>query len=226
MSWFREKLEKLGTPIFQPFPLQEVVLIEKVTKSQLPEQYKSFLIECGAVVFDVPLVFPTQEPNPWQHGARSKFGDFLEAGTGSNSVRRKVRICREHIVPEGLLPIAESPGGNLICIDLAPEANGHIWFWDHESLQPKENCDRRGFESIYSVADNLMDFISRLRVEQATPIETELLQETFSGEFAKLAEKKVRGAVRVVPRKTEADRRLHTRAQLVSHPAPAGCMPA
>ena len=37
------------------------------------------------------------------------------------------------LVPERLLPIADDPGGNLICIVLSGPDRGALCFWDHEA---------------------------------------------------------------------------------------------
>jgi hypothetical protein len=36
------------------------------------------------------------------------------------------------LVPRNLLPIADDPGGNLICLVLTGANRGAVWFWDHE----------------------------------------------------------------------------------------------
>jgi hypothetical protein len=36
-------------------------------------------------------------------------------------------------LPEGLLPIADDPGGNAICLGLVGAARGRVYFWDHET---------------------------------------------------------------------------------------------
>ena len=37
--------------------------------------------------------------------------------------------CR---LPEGLLPIGDAEGGNLVCLSLRFRDFGAVWFWDHE----------------------------------------------------------------------------------------------
>jgi hypothetical protein len=37
-----------------------------------------------------------------------------------------------HRMPRDLLPIGEDPGGNQICLGIAGDVRGKIYFWDHE----------------------------------------------------------------------------------------------
>jgi hypothetical protein len=57
------------------------------------------------------------------------------------------------LVPKNLLPIADDPGGNLICIVLSGVIRGAICFWDHE----------RGNDPVGSVSALAPDFQSYLR---------------------------------------------------------------
>lgn len=35
-------------------------------------------------------------------------------------------------IPDGVLPIADDAGGNQVCLAVAGEFPGSVWFWDHE----------------------------------------------------------------------------------------------
>ncbi len=55
-------------------------------------------------------------------------------------------------LPEGLIPIADAEGGNLVCTRVSGGRVGSIWFWDHER---EVNAARR-------VATSLDEFIAGL----------------------------------------------------------------
>ena len=35
-------------------------------------------------------------------------------------------------LPEGLIPVADAEGGNLVCLSSRADDFGTVWFWDHE----------------------------------------------------------------------------------------------
>lgn len=55
-------------------------------------------------------------------------------------------------LPEGLIPIADAEGGNLVCTRVSGGRVGSIWFWDHE----------REVKSARRVATSLDEFIAGL----------------------------------------------------------------
>ena len=56
----------------------------------------------------------------------------------------------EDRVPQGMLPFADDPGGNLYLLDEV----GSVWFWDHE-LEGRP-------EAVVRVSDSLDDFLQAL----------------------------------------------------------------
>ncbi len=59
-------------------------------------------------------------------------------------------------IPEGMLPIARDPFGNLILLGVQDSKSG-IWFWDHE-IEPTD-IQQSG---IYKVSDNFELFVKSL----------------------------------------------------------------
>jgi hypothetical protein len=60
-------------------------------------------------------------------------------------------------IPSNLLPIADDPGGNAICLSLFGDDAGAVVFWDHaaEHLPPT-------YANIYRIADSFTEFIESL----------------------------------------------------------------
>lgn len=63
-------------------------------------------------------------------------------------------------LPEGLVPIADAEGGNLVCIKASGEDTGSIWFWDHEL---EGNAARK-------ITASLGEFIDGLKPYDDTPV--------------------------------------------------------
>ncbi len=57
-------------------------------------------------------------------------------------------------LPEGLLPVADAEGGNLVCLSLRSSDFGTVWFWDHE----RELVG----DAVMLVADDLGQFLADL----------------------------------------------------------------
>lgn len=77
-------------------------------------------------------------------------------------------------VPEGFLPIADSAGGNLICLALHDEDRGAVYFWDHSwEAEEDEIPDMR---NMTLVATSFTDFLVNLQ-----PVTTNELGPTGTG---------------------------------------------
>ena len=47
-------------------------------------------------------------------------------------IEDRLSLGREEDLTEGLIPIADAEGGNLVCLSLRTHDFGAVWFWDHE----------------------------------------------------------------------------------------------
>lgn len=64
-------------------------------------------------------------------------------------------------VPESFLPVADSAGGNLICLALGAESHGSVYFWDHNwEAEEDETPDMR---NMTVVTTGFSDFLDNLR---------------------------------------------------------------
>ena len=76
-------------------------------------------------------------------------------------------------LPDGLLPIADAEGGNLVCTEVSGGRIGSIWFWDHE----------RAVDAARRVAASLDAFIEGLEsydnVDVAPEVESAYINPDF-----------------------------------------------
>lgn len=93
-------------------------------------------------------------------------------------------------MPFNIIPIADCPGGDLICIGVIKEVYGRIFFWDHnqEKFDPSEN---ELWSNVYLVSDSFVDFILSLQKieESTTPRDLGIVKVTTTPEFLALVEK-------------------------------------
>ncbi len=76
------------------------------------------------------------------------FGTFLKMGRGSLSIRLALDRAREDL-PEGHVPIAEAPFGNLLLVACSKRNRGKIYFWDHEASTNPISLVATSFEEFF-----------------------------------------------------------------------------
>jgi len=64
-------------------------------------------------------------------------------------------------LPADLLPVAQDPGGNLLCVGIRGPRSGRVFFWDHNGAL----FGRDNEESVFPVADGWGAFLGILRRE-------------------------------------------------------------
>ncbi|MCL1791108.1 MAG: SMI1/KNR4 family protein [Peptococcaceae bacterium] len=63
----------------------------------------------------------------------------------------------EDRMPSSFIPIADDPGGNVICLGIGGDYCENIFFWDHE--QENDDAD---MSNMYFLARNIYEFIEAL----------------------------------------------------------------
>lgn len=64
-------------------------------------------------------------------------------------------------MPDGLLPVATSDAGDLVCVQVTGEAPGSVWSWAHEEEAPREA--QPSWDNLTRVADGFAPFVEELR---------------------------------------------------------------
>jgi len=112
--------------------VDDIERLEKETGGKLPEDYRYFLMTFGGVSLgdeDFAAKAPISEACPW--GSSVAPGIFSPLDTSRHSIVKELRTFKGRL-PSGVLPITHDAGGNLICVDVAGQFPGSVWFWDHE----------------------------------------------------------------------------------------------
>ena len=71
-------------------------------------------------------------------------------------------------IPDSLLPIADDPGGNQICIGIKGKYKGRIYFWDHEV-----DSDKPNFKNVRKISESFGRFTESL-FEWVDPSESKI----------------------------------------------------
>lgn len=68
-------------------------------------------------------------------------------------------------LPKNCVPIADPDFGNLICISLAADTYGKIYFWNHETMDTEEDetCTL-SLHDLIPVADSFEDLLKQIKV--------------------------------------------------------------
>jgi cell wall assembly regulator SMI1 len=156
----------LGRPIeFEPSdaePLTESELesVERELDVELPRDYRRFLLEQngGRTVDDWVLDTPIAH----SIGGVLPCDFYSVARSGQYDMSWMLDSYGLHWLAAGVLPIAEDPGGNVICLSLRGDEYGSVYFWDHE-LGAHEG-DLPSPQGLTVVAESFEAFVSGLRL--------------------------------------------------------------
>ncbi|MDQ0244738.1 hypothetical protein J2S09_002309 [Bacillus fengqiuensis] len=131
----------------------EIETIEVEYKVEFPEDFKLFLLQYGTCTFNEDdIYYRSIEKNPWTPDDGFESVEiFYGLDKDEYDIRQMIQRYSEYI-PGNLIPFAESPGGNQICIAVNGNEKGKIYFWDHEN--------RNGQKDLFLVAESFSDFIN------------------------------------------------------------------
>lgn len=117
--------------------LEESALVdfEKHISAKLPVEYKKYQLEHnGGKPFPHDFIISKKEGEDSLHHFYGLHNgpDYLQLRSNYDAYRDRM--------PQEIIPIADDPCGNQICIGIKGKYAGKIYFWDHEkeSKKPKE----------------------------------------------------------------------------------------
>jgi hypothetical protein len=169
-SW-KEFIDQLGglTPTpegeFVPVPEAELTAIEAKCGAKLPDDYREFLATYGSATFARLVSIRSAGPLPQ---ALSDDG-MLPFDAFYGTVRLADRCpgvlsCIDNFhgeIPDGLLPIANGWQDDQICIGMAGEQHGRVYYYDSQNLDADEVSTR--FPYTYYIADSFTDLLNQMR---------------------------------------------------------------
>jgi hypothetical protein len=157
IKW-KAKLDKIGTFTIndgEPRIADEYIsALENALSTTLPSGYRSFV---EAIKAPLGIYSPSFDAEGGEGSVVSVF--FAEDPKKSYDLLDTHRRYMGR-VPSSLLPIANDPGGNLVCIGIAAPDLGKVYFWDHERESTSGFPHR---DNIFKIADSFGTFIDQLQ---------------------------------------------------------------
>jgi cell wall assembly regulator SMI1 len=147
---------------FQSISLAQINQLETAIQAKFPESYKNFLLQHNGGSPE-PCVFEYIDASETRLGCINNFLG-IHSGELSNlhDYIETYKVFQKRL-PDDVFPIANDPGGNLICISLAAHDTGTIYFWDHE-LEADEG-EEPSYANLFFIARSFDDFIKSLRFD-------------------------------------------------------------
>jgi hypothetical protein len=169
MNKYEKRVEELA-PFYTegegrgPQTLSEETInqLEQTIGYSLPSDYKVFLADFGGVAFYKYAIFAIQGTSKPDSG--SILSTFY--GVLPNYPLEDIATLYTDYkgrIPSDLLPIGEDPGGNIICLGLAGEMRGKVYFWGHHGeVVPDKGCEP-GSTNVFFVANSFEEFLYSLK---------------------------------------------------------------
>lgn len=166
-------------------PNSEVNAIEQKYNITLPDEYKNYLMNCGEITFENDVNYSPAKDYPWTTNESSeKIINFYGLENNQFSLQKAIKTYIGRM-PSSIIPIAECPGGNQICICTSGNDFGKVYLWNHEQelealkmLYPNKNYPSidRYWDNVYFTAESLLDFIDSFYIV-VTEKTTEILED-------------------------------------------------
>jgi cell wall assembly regulator SMI1 len=140
----------------QPLQLHDLEAAEKRLGLTFPEEYRAFLLKHNGGR-PTPREFNFLDPDGVPSNSLINFFLAIYDGTIDNLEISYRTFTLKERMPANIVPIANDPFGNQICISVAGEDIGKVYFWDHE-----REPDEPSYENLSLIADSFNEFLSRL----------------------------------------------------------------
>jgi hypothetical protein len=160
---FRAYLAKPGTPLTEA----EIAAFEKEIGTNLPGDYRAFLRDVNGGWLGGALLISgtTADGEPFDSDLHHIGGLRAEPHMDLRNARSVYQDWLARI-PRDLIWIMDDSGGNAICLGIAGEARGQVYFWDHEREPDLDETDGtiEGMGNISLIAHSFATFFSGLQL--------------------------------------------------------------
>ena len=157
---------------FMPVPENEIADLEQTLEASLPDPYRNFLKTFGASRFRVMVEFKpvTNLPASISDDGTGSINIFYGASAHTPyDLAGEYELYKDRM-PEGFLPIGDDGGGDQICMLVAGEKAGGVYYWDHNSEWDEEDYTEDGlavppdlkWQNVTLIAESFEDFVMRL----------------------------------------------------------------
>ena len=137
----------------------EIEIVESKLNVNLPSDYKKFILKNNGG-HPIKDCFPFLDNKMNKSGCIAWFYAMYD-GEYSNFIKEyyTYKVFRQRL-PSDLIPIADDPCGNLVCLCIDGQNKDKIYFWDHENESLELNYP--WYKNISLISSNFTDFINSL----------------------------------------------------------------
>ncbi|KMK90999.1 SMI1/KNR4 family protein [Rossellomorea marisflavi] len=172
-----DKLRLLG--MTSKYELNPIDSIKEAILSPLPLpfDYKDFLIKYSPLNFyDAAIhLIPSLSKNTIDEPL--SLINFYGFSPGTSNLLTVMKRYRDRI-PEDMIPIAECPGGDQICIGTGNEVFGKIYYWNHDKEKLHVNSQEDMWGPVTLIYPSFYDLIMSIqRVEDTEDMENPTIVE-------------------------------------------------
>jgi cell wall assembly regulator SMI1 len=128
---------------------EQVESVEAELGVELPGDYRRFVERTGGGYLEANFLPPEADASARYLYSPTPNDDDDDIYDLVSAARFYAEIGRD------FLPIGEDDGGNLVCLKLAGQDRGSVWFWTHDAFANTDPFKR--------LADSFEEFFERLR---------------------------------------------------------------
>jgi hypothetical protein len=139
----------------RPVMTDDLVAVEERFACTLPEPYARFMLRTNGGMPD-PYCFSGKQPGD---GGTVHFFYSIDGGEHTDIIDHASML--RGYVPKTLLPIARTMSGDIVCIGIAPNNHGQVWFWSHDHPVREE--------ATWVIADDFDSFLSTFHEAELEP---------------------------------------------------------
>ena len=168
MNKYKNQMKKLKSyyvkKIEQKFVIEKnIKQLENEINCTLPIDYQIFLLNFGCIAFEDYVSFSFLEP--YSGGDRGSLSVFFGVIPGASYDLIVNYHNYQSRMPYNFLPIANDPGGNVVCLSLKGNDKGVVYFWDHNEEEMVHEGEEPGYSNVYLLANCFDDFINSLEID-------------------------------------------------------------
>lgn len=150
--------------------------IETMYDINIPKDYREFLHNYDETFFENEVTYKPIETSPWATKEGTQVFEGFYGLSSENNLFDQIESYLNRM-PDCMIPIGESPGGNLICIGVKESFMGKVYFWDHENEREAkimvgievDSDDVNSYrENIHLVSETFLGFLSGLELINET----------------------------------------------------------
>jgi cell wall assembly regulator SMI1 len=144
------------TEALPPAPGEAISELEARLGVSLPDDYRSFLREQNGGYLDDNFLPPEGDASArYLYSAGPNDHEHIDDLESAFHYLYLPDVDAEYRLRTGMLPVGEDEGGNRVCLKVAGEDYGSVWFWTHDATLDEDPFER--------LADSFSEFLEALR---------------------------------------------------------------